>query len=478
MSAAVDFDSLPAQKRLILALKEKSWRARYNRLTYYKPYEKQREFHYLGAGVRERLLSAGNQAGKTLSASFETAMHLTGRYPEWWQGKVFNKEVNGWVASKTSEVTRDGAQRLLFGQPGVDTALGTGSIPKDAIVEVSPRSGVANAVSYAVVRHGGGGDVQAGFSTLGVRSYDMGRQKFQAATLDFVWLDEEPEDAGIYTESLTRTNATGGIVYMTFTPLLGMSETVRRFMVDKYPGTAVVYMSLYDVGHYTKEYVDTLSASYPQHERDSRIFGKPGLGEGAVFPIAESEITIDPFPVPHSFARIIGLDIGWDHPTAAAWLAIDRENGTVYLTDCYKQSRQPPAVHASAIRAKSGGLNLPVAWPHDALQTSKDTGIPMRDAYINEGLVMLPEKASFEDGSYGLEPGLQIMYNMMCQGKFKVFKGVCEPWLAEYRTYHRKNGLVVKEYDDLISASRYGLMMARFAAVQLSEKISIFRTNY
>ena len=52
-----------------------------NRLAYYKPYEKQRQFHAAGAHARERLLMAGNQLGKTLAGGMETAMHMTGRYP-------------------------------------------------------------------------------------------------------------------------------------------------------------------------------------------------------------------------------------------------------------------------------------------------------------------------------------------------------------------------------------------------------------
>jgi hypothetical protein len=36
-------------------------------------------------------------------------------------------------------------------------------------------------------------------------------------------------------------------------------------------------------------------------------------------------------------------------------------------------------------------------------------------------------------------------------------------WFDEFRLYHRKDGKVVKEYDDLLCASRYALMMLRFA---------------
>ncbi|AHC48234.1 putative DNA PACKAGING PROTEIN GP2 [Achromobacter xylosoxidans NBRC 15126 = ATCC 27061] len=89
-------------------------------MKYHRPYEKQREFHAQGAAYGERLFSAGNQLGKTFPGAYETAMHLTGRYPEWWEGKVFQKPTAGWAASVSSALTRDGMQRLLLGRPGVD----------------------------------------------------------------------------------------------------------------------------------------------------------------------------------------------------------------------------------------------------------------------------------------------------------------------------------------------------------------------
>ena len=235
--------------QLFELLQEKSRRKANNKLRDYRPYSKQAEFHANGALFRERLLMAGNQLGKTWSAGFETAMHLTGRYPDNWQGRVFDKAVAGWAAGVTSEVTRDSVQRVLCGRIN---AIGTGAIPKDAIKEKSMKRGVADAIDTMVIRWGGGGDVQAGESLLGFKSYDQGREKFQAETLDFVWLDEEP-DADIYSESLTRTNATGGMVYMTFTPLKGMSDVVKRFLMDKVAGSCVTSMTIDDAEHYTPE---------------------------------------------------------------------------------------------------------------------------------------------------------------------------------------------------------------------------------
>jgi phage terminase large subunit-like protein len=82
-----------------------------------------------------------------------------------------------------------------------------------------------------LVRH-----VTGGNSTLGFKSYDQGRERWQGETLDFVWFDEEPP-LDVYMEGLTRTNATGGMVYMTFTPLLGMSDVVMMFLQECGIGT-------------------------------------------------------------------------------------------------------------------------------------------------------------------------------------------------------------------------------------------------
>ena len=85
--------------------------------------------------ARERLLMAGNQLGKTVAGGFEAAMHATGLYPAWWMGRRFERPTIAWVAGVTGESTRDNPQRILLGRPG---QIGTGAIPKDAIVEVVP----------------------------------------------------------------------------------------------------------------------------------------------------------------------------------------------------------------------------------------------------------------------------------------------------------------------------------------------------
>lgn len=449
---------------MIALVEEKRKRERENKLRLYRPYAKQAEFHANGLSFRERLLMAGNQLGKTWSAGFETSMHLTGRYPDWWKGREFKKPVAGWAAGVTSEVTRDSVQRVLCGR---SNAIGTGAIPKDAIKDKSMKRGVADAIDTLVIRHGGGGDVQASESLLGFKSYDQGREKFQAETLDFVWLDEEP-DEDIYTESLTRTNATGGIVFMTFTPLKGMSNVVKRFLSDKPAGSVVTSMTIDDAEHYTPEQRLAIINSYPAHEREARTKGIPTLGSGRIFPISEDLLKVDPFQIPNHWPQICGIDFGWDHPSAAVKLAWDRDNDIIYVTAAHRQKEQTPLLFAATV--KPWGDWLPWAWPHDGLQHDKGSGEALADQYKAQGLNMLPDKATHppkdgeKEGTGGnsVEAGVVDMLDRMQTGRWKVFSNLTD-WIDEFRMYHRKDGKIVKLDDDLISASRYGYMMRRFA---------------
>ena len=204
-----------------------------NKLAAYGPYTKQREFHKAGSSIEERLFMAGNQLGKTLAGAMETAMHLTGRYPDWWDGAVFDKPTKFWVGGVSGEAVRDNPQRLLIGPPQIKAAWGTAAIPGDALADYAPARGVADLLDSVVIKHGGGGDVQQGESILLLKSYEKGREKWQGDTIDGLWDDEEPP-ADIYSEGRTRTqNGQRGVfVYLTFTPLLGMSEIVRLFLTE------------------------------------------------------------------------------------------------------------------------------------------------------------------------------------------------------------------------------------------------------
>lgn len=161
------------------------------------------------------------------AGGYELTLHLTGRYPGWWPGYRFDHPIAAWMAGDTRQTTRDIQQAKLVGLPG---AIGTGLIPGDLITDLRPMSGVVNAYEQIMVKH-----VAGGVSILQSRSYDQGREAFQGTERHVIWLDEECPYP-VYTESLTRTMATGGfeggLLMLTFTPLKGMTDVVLHFLGD------------------------------------------------------------------------------------------------------------------------------------------------------------------------------------------------------------------------------------------------------
>ena len=444
---------------------EKDRRIAVDRLAHYKPYAKQVEFHTAGSlPVYERLFMAGNQLGKTFAGAAETAMHLTGRYPPWWQGRRWDRPIVAIGGSESGELTRDGMQRLLVGPPKVEADWGTGYIPKDCLIDWSRKNGVADALDSVTVKH-----VNGGASTFGFKSYDQGRAKWQANTVDWVWFDEEPPQ-DVYSEGITRTTATSGSTILTFTPLLGMSEVVRRFLNEKSENRRSITMTIHDADHISPEERERIIARYPEHEREARAMGVPILGSGRIFPIADSRILIPSFNVPSHWPLIGGLDFGWDHPTAAAKLAWDRDNDIVYLIREHRLSKATPKQHVMTIGDERSWGNIPWAWPHDGEVADKGSGLQLAKQYKTAGLHMLDSHATFPNGSNSVEAGVLEMLERMNDGRWKVFEGVCPLWMEEFRLYHRDEGKIVKEYDDLISASRYAMMMLRHARIARSAR--------
>ena len=451
------------QSKLLRAVE----RLKTERLWTYRPHPKQLEHHDKGAKYRQRLLMAGNQLGKSECGSAEVAMHATGIYPEWWKGARYDSLPLIWCGGVTALTTRDVIQEKLFGPHG---SVGTGWIPKSRIESTTPSRGVPRAIDFALVKRTNGTTTKIVF-----KSFEQGREKWQAAPVPFIWLDEEPP-VDVWTEALARTVACDGAIQMTFTPLNGMSEVVRQFYPTPNTRTkTVTRMGLKDALHIPPERHADILEQYPKHERDARLEGIPVLGSGAVFPIDPSEISVAPFAIPRQWPKIIGIDFGrGDHPTSAVLCAIDRENDTLYVVDTYRNEDPRIAIHADSIKRWG---EVPVAWPKDGFSKEPTEGRKIADVYRSKGLKMMPEHAQYDEASMPLvqqrtnmvsvEAGLFEMLTYMQDGRFRVFD-ILHDWFEEMRMYHRVQGDIVKEVDDLMDATRYAFMSRRFARMRRS----------
>jgi phage terminase large subunit-like protein len=436
-----------------------------NRISFYEPYQYQKEFHdakdFNDNFAQQRLLMAANKVGKTFCGACEVALHLLGEYPDWWKGHRFDRPVKVWCAGMTTANTRDIIQAELLGEPGDPEDWGKGIIPKNRIVKTERQPGIPNSLSMVIVKHVSGRN-----SRLWFKSYEQGKEQWMGKAVDIVWLDEEPPQ-DIYSQGLRATLKTRGLIYMTFTPEKGMTNVVAQFMNDLKPGQQLYHATWDDAPHLGENAKNEILAALPPHERQMRSKGIPVLGSGLVFPVDEDSIKVPSFPLPKFWPKICAIDFGWDHPFVCVWVSWDRESDTAYIYDLYTVRSETPVIHAHAIKTK--GEKIPCVWPHDGMQHDKGSGEPLSKFYRKLGVNMLGSHFTNPDGGNSVEPGIMDMLQRMQSGRLKVFDHLGD-WFAEMRMYHRKDGKIVKERDDIMSATRYAVMSLRYASVGVEKK--------
>ena len=429
-------------------------------------YHKHLSFFKAGATHRFRVLGGGNGSGKSFSGAAELTYHLTGEYPDWWEGHRFKKPPKGWVICESGALWRGSMQEALLGAVGNET--GTGLIRKDRIVDTKSMPGVPGAVGQIMVKH-----ISGGTSNVTVKTFDMGREKFQAETLDFVIFDEEPPNE-IYSECITRLRGVQGIkepgiCMMMFTPLKGLSDVVLRYLPNgRFPpgGTHpehserfAVPISWEDAPHLTEEDKKTMIAEMPPNEVDARTKGIPALGSGRVYPISEEEIVCKPFEIPEYFPRAFGLDFGWNN-TAALWIAQDPTTQVKYIYAEYKRGKVTDSEHVFAIKQRG-------EWMSGAADPSgggrRDDGKMRIDYFRSLGLDLHP-------GHNGLAAGIAQVYTDLSSGMLKVFSN-CHKFLDEFRVYRYDskdpNKIARNQDDHLMDTLRY--LLSIFEMISMSE---------
>jgi len=196
---------------------------RFNQLKYFRPFDHQLKFFKTGASPRRGILAA-NRIGKTVSTCFETAYHLTGLYPDWWEGHRFNRAITAFVAGEGWEQVARVLQDELIGTKDIKIReqVGTGAIPRDCIIQETMRCDGANVLGVEI-RHTSGEN-----SYLLFGNYTQEVRNLQGFKINLAVFDEQPPD-DIYSELVTRTATTQGQVLCSFTPLKGLNGLVSKF---------------------------------------------------------------------------------------------------------------------------------------------------------------------------------------------------------------------------------------------------------
>jgi phage terminase large subunit-like protein len=444
---------------------------KYNQLKYFRPFNHQLEFFSTGIHERRGILAA-NRIGKTVSTCFETAMHLTGLYPDWWKGHRYDGPITAMVAGEGWSQVALVLQNELLGTQDVKITenLGSGAIPRECIITSTMRNDGANNIGCEI-KHKSGGN-----SYLLFANYTQEVRQLQGFKLNLAVFDEQPPD-DFFSEIVTRTATTQGKVLCSFTPLKGLNGLVSKFW-NKEEGYNYIRVAWDDVPEYDpwghpfllKETRKQLERDYLPHEREARMAGKPVMGKGAVFQLSNwptyktGEIDFTRMP---NIQRVIALDLGLvNDKTVITLMYWEPHERIAYLHRQIIVQGIEEAVPTQYINhlLRPEVFGTPIVLPADANTSGRYTmsSSSIRELFesyelnVYEKAIMNPpdsEGRTTNHKSYGINQ----MRQMLEVGSLMVNEN-CTHFLSEAQNYYVDSQGRFSDPDDCIDSCRYAIL--------------------
>lgn len=383
--AEMDLDSLSNDEieQLHALVSKKEEFKRFNKLAYFKPYPFQEEWIAASKSYRQRYLSAGNRLGKTYGACMELATHITGLYPPNWNGKIIEATGDYWCIGVSQESVNSVLMKELLGVSDARylSDIGTGAIPRDCI-DVFNMEKLGSRCIKVRIKHASGGH-----NVLHFYSSTQDEQTLMGAAVQYVLMDEQfTNEERIYSQCLTRTTTTKGMISVTCTPEIGRTPLWEKFATAEKENNEYLYFQVAtwdDAPHITAEDIAELKAGIPEWQFKLRSEGIPVLGEGAVYPFSEEEIDgsitqAEIMANPAEWLLLWSCDFGKSDakgadPSTLLLLAhntrLDR-TFTLYEWNSKQDARENRLSympeHMASIIKSSAFPNAPLLCPHDA----------------------------------------------------------------------------------------------------------------
>ena len=443
---------------------------RFNQLHYFRPFQHQLEF--FSTSTDRRGILAANRIGKTVSTCYETAMHLTGLYPDWWQGRRYSGPITAMVAGEGWAQVALVLQKELLGTPDVKIteSLGTGAIPRHTIVMETMRNDGANSIGVEI-RH-----VTGGKSYLLFANYTQEVRQLQGFKLNLAVFDEQPPD-DFFSEIVTRTATTQGQVLCSFTPLKGLNGLVSKFW-NREEGYDFIRVAWDDVPEYdpwgepfllmsTRQ---QLERDYLPHEREARIAGRPIMGQGAVFQLRSwptyqtGDFNFRDMPNIH---RVISLDLGLVNDKTVIslmyWLP-EEQQAWLHTQIVVRGTEEANPMNYINHLVRPEVFGCPIVLPADANTPGRYTmsSTSIRQLFEQYELNVHPEAIMNPPDLQGRVTnrksyGVNRMRQMLELGTLKVNEN-CQEFLREAQNYYVDEKGRFSDPDDCIDSARYGLL--------------------
>ncbi|HPD02524.1 MAG TPA: terminase family protein, partial [Clostridia bacterium] len=295
------------------------------------------------------------------------------------------------------------------------------------------------------------------------KSADQGREKFQGASLDFVWFDEEPPE-DIYNECRMRLIDKKGDIFGTMTPLKGLSFIYHEIYLNQNQNPEIWYtqMEWKDNPYLDAAEVDAMMKSTSEDVQESRRFGRFHSGTGLVYPeFSEQKHVIEPFDIPYEWQSAISIDPGLNNPLSAHFYAVDGD-GVIYVVAEHYQKGKDVSWHS----ARLFELADAIGWRRDRegrLTALIDSAAGQRTLAAQKSVAEL----FIENGilvntrvNKDLFSGIAKVKSLFCQEppKIYIFKN-CVNLIRELKGYFWGQGDTPKKTDDhALDELRYFVM--------------------
>lgn len=359
------------------------------------------DFKKLTKDIKIYGLLGGNRSSKTERGAFLAVAYLFGKEyfrdePSWRYVRDLSIPEHGcniWAVGLDYSVIRDTiwGEKLRRGHqhPGLLPAL-----PNEAVTRCSD-SEFQITVEYKGRK-----------SSLTCKSAEAGRDKFQSASVDLAWIDEECE-ADVFDEIYQRTIDCAGKIVLTVTPLGDISSGARKpWIYDLYKefrsgrqDICFINISTLDNPYIPEDEKVKLKIKWAGHpEEKARLYGEFIQRSGLVYDNwTPATHLVKPFHIDPSWKRIVSIDPAATSITAAVWLAIDPMWNNVYVYREYYEKDRIVSEHARDLLIRNGSDQIDI-WLLDAkwgtqrnaethkngMMLYRENGIPCRLANAGE----------------------------------------------------------------------------------------------